>query len=50
MDKAIVQAILGNHSSALEMLSDSKDFSTCIVKAQLLINLGKSQDAISVLD
>ena len=48
-NKALVQALLGNHLTALELI-ESKSFEACLVKAQVLLSLGKRTEAISVLD
>jgi hypothetical protein len=43
-------AVLGINQTAFNALNDSTDFESSIVKAQLLINLGKPTDAIKTLD
>jgi len=48
-NKALIQALLGNHQTALELI-DSDSFEMSLVKATCLINLGKLTEAFAVLD
>jgi predicted Zn-dependent protease len=52
MSGYLLQALLGHNQTALSLLEkeDQKDFNVCIAKAQILIKLGKPQDALTVLD
>jgi suppressor of G2 allele of SKP1 len=49
-NKALVQAILGHHQTALDLLGEPATFEASLVKAQLLLSLGKRTEAIAVLD
>ncbi len=44
MNESILLSILGYNESALELLegSDNKDLRTCLLKSNLLLNLGQS--------
>jgi hypothetical protein len=52
INESILQSILGYNESALELLegSDKKELNTCLLKSNLLLNLGRSQEALKVLD
>jgi len=49
-NKALTYAILGYHETALSLLEKTEDFDLCLVKAQILTNLGRPEDAIKILD
>ena len=44
INESILQSILGYNESALELLegSDKKELNTCLLKSNLLLNLGRS--------
>jgi len=49
--KALTQALLGHNETALELLGDDKSsFEIQIAKAQILVNSGKPNEAIEILD
>jgi len=45
----LLQALIGNKESALSLLNGN-DFKSGLAKAQVLINLGRAEEAIKVLD
>ena len=47
---SLFHAVLGFNQTAFNGLDQASDFESSIIKAQLLISLGKAEDAITLLD